>query len=272
MATASPEADVPEVSALPVSLLRRRLSVAILLAVLTVGMAGAIPANAFSTIVPAAARAPGARHGIDVSHWQGRIHWFKVRKSGIRFAIAKATEGLGGVDKTYRHNAIGARRAGVAFTAYHFARPNGGVANARAQADFFVNTAKLQGGDLVPALDLERAGGLGAAALQRWVLAFLKRVEQRLGVKPMIYTSPGFWTGHMANTRTIVKAGYQVLWVAHYGTAKPSVPAKKWNGRGWTIWQWTKCGQVSGIKTCVDRDTLNGVRLQNLTIKARKGL
>lgn len=249
----------------------RRLVVSILLVTGALASIGAVGAQANSTVVPTAARAPGIRRGIDVSHWQGHIYWHRVRRAGVKFAIAKATEGLHRVDAQYAHNARNARRAGVPFTAYHFARPAGGAANARAQADFFVDHAMLQSSDLVPALDLEKTGGLGAVALQRWVLAFLNRVQQRLGVKPMIYTSPGFWTGRMANTRTIVRAGYRVLWVAHYGTAKPSVPAKRWNGNGWTVWQWTKCGHVDGIRACVDRDALNGLRVAELTISSQRG-
>jgi lysozyme len=248
----------------------RRLLFAVLLVAGSLAAVGTLTADAASTVIPAGARAHGMRYGVDVSHWQGRIAWHRVRNSGISFAIAKATDGTGLVDGSYHRNSRMARRAGIAFTAYHFARPAAGVANARAQADFFVNHAKLQPGDLVPALDLERAGGLGPVALQRWVMAFLLRVEQRLGVKPMVYTSPGFWTGPMGNTRTIARAGFRVLWVAHWGTARPSVPARHWNGIGWTIWQWTKCGRVRGIHGCVDRDAISGVRLQSLTIASQR--
>ena len=248
----------------------RRLLFAVLLTGGLLAASGSLSANAASSVIPAGARTQGVRYGIDVSHWQGRIAWHKVRNSGIRFAIAKATDGLRGVDGSYHRNSRMARRAGIAFTAYHFARPAAGVANARAQADFFVDHAKLQPGDLVPALDLEKSGGLGPVALQRWVMAFLVRVEQRLGVKPMVYTSPGFWTGPMANTRTIARAGFRVLWVAHWGTQRPSVPARHWNGIGWTVWQWTKCGRVDGIQGCVDRDALSGVRLADLTIASQR--
>lgn len=262
----------PEVPALaaPHAALGRRLSLSILLVAGLVAATGTLSADA-SSVVPTDARAPGVRRGIDVSHWQGHIGWYHVRRSGVKFVIAKATEGNKSVDHTYRRNAKMARRVGIPFTAYHFARPSRVAGSAVAQADFFLAYAKLQSGDLVPALDLERAGGLGPVALQRWVLAFLRRVEKRLGVKPMVYTSPGFWTGPMNNTRTIAKAGYRVLWVAHYGTARPSVPARRWNGSGWTIWQWTKCGHVDGIRGCVDRDALTGVRLANLTISAGRG-
>jgi GH25 family lysozyme M1 (1,4-beta-N-acetylmuramidase) len=243
----------------------------VLLAAALLGVGGSIATDvvaASSSSLPAGVRARGVRHGIDVSHWQRNIDWHRVRRAGIDFAIAKATEGTGYVDHFYARNAKKARRAGIRFTAYHFARPQGGAQNARKQADFFVKKARLRSTDLVPALDLEQSGGLGPVALQRWVLAFLKRVETRIHAKPMVYTSPGFWTGNMANTRSIAKAGFRVLWVANYGTNRPMVPARRWNGHGWTIWQWTKCGSVAGIDGCVDRNALAGVKLKNLTISA----
>lgn len=250
--------------------LARRLSISLVLGVAVLTAIGSAGTDASSS-VPAAVRTHGLLTGIDVSHWQGRINWPRVQRAGVRFVIAKATDGLSGADGRYHRNARMARRAGLMFTAYHFARPAGGVANAQAQADFFVARAKLQSSDLVPALDLETTGGLGHVALERWVLAFLNRVQHRLGVKPMVYTSPGFWTGAMANTRAIVRAGYRVLWVAHWDTAHPSVPAKRWNGNGWTIWQWTKCGRIAGIRTCVDRDAISGVVLKTLTLAVQRG-
>jgi lysozyme len=232
------------------------------------------PADAFAggsaARAPAASAAPKTprpKRGIDVSHWQRSIDWGQVADAGIDFAIAKATEGTGRVDHWYVRNAEAARSQGIRFTAYHYARPARGKKSARRQADFFLQHAQLTDRDLAPALDLERTDGLGPAALRRWTLTWLRRVEERLGVKPIVYTSPAFWASAMANTRDIAKAGYRVLWIAHYGTPQPQVPARRWNGHGWTIWQWTKCGHVSGISGCVDRDALNGISLKALTIR-----
>ena len=210
------------------------------------------------------------REGIDVSHWQARINWPRVARSGIDFMIAKATQGRGRVDHWYQRNYRRARAAGVRVTAYHYATPHGGRRDAYAQADFFIHHAHLSSSDLVPALDLEVSGGLSPRALQRWTLAWLHRVESRLGVKPIVYTSLGFWRGNMNNTTAVAKAGFRVLWLASWNTQKPSVPAGHWSGSGWTIWQWTKCGHVAGITGCVDRDALVGARLRDLTIASRR--
>jgi lysozyme len=114
-------------------------------------------------------------------------------------------------------------------------------------------------------LDLEKNGGLGIRKLRKWVKAWLARVEARLGVKPIIYTSPSFWHDRMGNSRWFADNGY-ALWIAHWHVATPRVPAKNWGGRGWTIWQYDNCGSVEGIDGCVDLDRFNGTNLDALRI------
>jgi GH25 family lysozyme M1 (1,4-beta-N-acetylmuramidase) len=68
----------------------------------------------------------------------------------------------------------------------------------------------------------------------------------------MIYASPSFWREHMGNTRWFADNGYSMLWVAHWNTTSPSVPADNWGGRSWTFWQYTSDGVVPGISGRVD--------------------
>ncbi|MCR8981161.1 hypothetical protein NW802_15600 [Brevibacillus laterosporus] len=49
--------------------------------------------------------------GIDVSKWQGEIHWNQVASDGVKYAFIKATEGTSLVDKKLKENAEGANRA-----------------------------------------------------------------------------------------------------------------------------------------------------------------
>jgi lysozyme len=203
--------------------------------------------------------------GVDVSQYQGRINWAAVGKSQD-FAIARATLGRTYVDTMYATNKAGANAARIRFGAYHFAKPDATYNDAVAEADHFVRYAKLSRGNLIPTLDLEVTGGLGVSALQKWTRAWLARVTYRVGVRPMIYTSPAFWRTYMGNTTWFANNGYPTLWVAHYGVSSPSVPANNWGGRGWTFWQWTSCGKVSGISGCVDRDRYNGSSLSAVTI------
>jgi lysozyme len=154
----------------------------------------------------------------------------------------------------------------VRFGAYHFAKPGSNTNDALIEADLFVRVARLKHGDLIPALDIEVTGGLGVSALQRWVRTWLARVASQVGKKPMIYVSPNFWKTYMGNTTWFANAGYRTLWIAHYNVSSPTVPASNWGGKGWTFWQWTSCGRVSGISGCVDRDRYNGSSLSPVTI------
>jgi GH25 family lysozyme M1 (1,4-beta-N-acetylmuramidase) len=210
--------------------------------------------------------------GIDVSHWQGSINWSSVAAAGKKFAILKATQAQIYADATYASHHAAARSVGIRVGAYHYADPASTANDAVLQADWFVNHANLLAGDVVPALDLEETGGLSVSALQTWVGSFLARVYATTGARPMIYTSPSFWKTYMGDTRTFADAGYTVLWVAHWFTAAPTVPASSWGGRGWTFWQYSDCGSVPGIGGCVDLDRFNGLDLTKVTYKANFAL
>jgi lysozyme len=161
-------------------------------------------------------------------------------------AVGKATEGRSIADSRYARNQSRADALGIRFGAYHFARPDGTSYDAVREAGFFVDTANLRGRHLLPALDLEVAGGLGRSALTAWGMKWLVRVEHRLGVKPMIYTTAAFWKDKMGNTTWFAANGYRVLWIAHWRVDAPSVPASNWKGHGWTFWQVSDCGKVPG--------------------------
>jgi GH25 family lysozyme M1 (1,4-beta-N-acetylmuramidase) len=203
----------------------------------------------------------GYLEGIDVSHWQGSIDWARVAGAGKAFAIIKASESTDYADPLYATNRSGAQAAGLWTGAYHFARPDATTGDAVGEADHFVSTVGLGRGDLIPALDLEQSGGLSVAALQSWVAAWLGEVTTRLGVRPMIYTSPAFWKKYMGDSSALADAGYKTLWIAHWGVTAPTVPANNWGGRGWTFWQYSNCGTVPGISGCVDLDRYHGTDL-----------
>ncbi len=205
-------------------------------------------------------------NGIDVSHWQGQPDWAQVKADGVRFVFAKATEGRDFVDEQYAANMAGAGGQAIAFGAYHFARPDNTAGDAVAEADNFVDHAGLQGWHLLPVLDLEVNGGMSVKKLKAWTWAWLNRVEDRLGVKPMIYTSPSFWRDSMGNARGYADRGHR-LWIAHWDAVQPSLPASNWGGRGWTFWQHTDNGSVAGIQGDVDQDRFKGTSLAPLKIK-----
>jgi GH25 family lysozyme M1 (1,4-beta-N-acetylmuramidase) len=205
--------------------------------------------------------------GIDVSGWQGTIDFAKVKAAGKSFVIAKATEGDSFTDSTWATNKANARAAGLALTGYHFARPdlNPGTTGGVAEADWFVSQLGLQAGMLIPALDIETAGTNTVAQMQAWVGAWLDEVYAKTRVRPMIYTSPSFWSTYLGNTTMFADEGYTILWVAHWFVASPTVPANNWGGHGWTFWQYDDCGSVPGISGCVDLDRYHNAELAAVT-------
>jgi len=229
-----------------------------------------LAASAIAGASGAAASTTRAK-GIDVSNWQGTINWTKVAKAGYKFAIAKATESTNYDDPTYLANRNGSKAAGLAFGAYHFAKPSGTslaavTASASAQADHFLGFATPQPGELPPVLDLEATGNLSAKLLEAWTEAWAQEVYARLGVHPLVYSSPAFWQAHLGDSTAIAAAG-TTLWIAHWTSAsKPWVPAQNWNGLGWTFWQWTNCLSVPGIAGCVDGDRMHGTSPSSIAI------
>jgi lysozyme len=232
-------------------------------------------------LAPAPASAGTRAMGIDVSRFQGPIDWPTVATTGgIRFAFVQASRGSGtdctvkpaqcGADPLFASNRVAAEANGIRVGAYHRAFAAGGTAetaraDAIAEADVFLTAVgSLQAGELVPVLDVEAPfSGMTSATLRTWIRVWVKKVNRRLGRKPMIYTNASSWAA-TGNTREFAKAKYP-LWVAEWGVSRPSVPAGNWAGKGYSVWQYSSSGTVAGISGKVDQDRL-GKGLGTITV------
>ena len=195
--------------------------------------------------------------GIDVSKYQGRIDWTAVATTPVRFVILRATLGNDYRDGQYGRNAAGAREQGLTVGAYHFAKPSLARWDPQAEADHFLDVVGLRAGDVVPVLDIEETGGLSPRQLRTWASSWLARVHARTGVRAMIYSGNFFWHGFMRNTPWFARQDHP-LWVAHWYVGAPDVPGGRWAGRGYTVWQYSASGRISGIDGPVDRDWMRG--------------
>ena len=219
-------------------------------------------ATASPAPTPVPTPAPAYVDGIDVSYHQGPINWPQVATAGKRFAFVRATAGTLTADTAYWANRSGARAAGLAVGSYHFANPDPAFNDAGNEATWFLRNSAIASGDLVPVLDFEVANGLDPASLTAWAQTWLTQVTAATGVRPIIYTTPKFWSTSMADTDWFARNGYSVLWIAHWTTApQPSVPAGGWAGHGWSFWQHSSMGAVPGISGPVDLDRFNGSSL-----------
>ncbi|MBR4306369.1 MAG: glycoside hydrolase family 25 protein [Bacteroidaceae bacterium] len=188
--------------------------------------------------------------GIDISHYQGRVNWEKLRNASIgdapiRFVFIKATEGSDLLDGDFNRNFANAKRNDLIRGAYHFFVP--GV-SPRKQADYYLSIAQLEPGDLPPVLDVEKIGNLTPAQLRRDVKIWLDTVEKEYQVKPIIYTGYKFKIDYL-NTPEFDVYPY---WIAHYYVDKLEYKGK------WSFWQYTDRGRISGIKDFVDCNIFNG--------------
>lgn len=230
---------------------------------------GSLGASGDAELMPGAATPLGATTrigGFDVSHWQGWIDWGKVGGTERGFVFAKATDDTDYVDPRFARNRAGAHANGLAFGAYHFARPDPRRGDAVQEAKHFVAVADPRPGELLPVLDIETSRHLDQDELTRWALRWTTEVRERTGVTPLVYTSPHGWEERFGDTKRLARAG-SPLWVAHWNVSAPLVPADGWDGHGWVVWQHSSTGHVAGIDGDVDLDKLVGADLGVITIR-----
>ncbi|MGE7762090.1 GH25 family lysozyme [Peribacillus sp. NPDC097895] len=177
--------------------------------------------------------------GIDVSHWQGVINWDKVAKDGVKFVFIKATEGTSYSKLSYfKDNAPKALAAGLKVGAYHYAK-FATVAEAKAEAAYFLGSIRSIGLNYPAVLDLEENKKCAnREILTDAAIAFLEAIED-VGQTAMLYTGRAFLENHLDESRLKKYA----LWIARYNSTL---------GRSADIWQHSDTGKVNGISTKVD--------------------
>lgn len=200
--------------------------------------------------------------GVDVSYYQGNIDWTRVKGAGIQFAFIRVSDGDVFQDPKFGRNWTNAKAAGVVRGAYQFFRPNQSVTE---QADLMVEAVgSYEPGDLPPVLDVEATGGQSPSAIAAKVGQWSTRVQQKLGVMPIIYTGKYFWRDQVGGS---TKYEASPLWIAQYTNKCPDLPSP-WTR--WTFWQNSDRGTVPGIPGKVDTDQFNGT-LDDLLAFANAG-
>lgn len=195
-------------------------------------------------------------NGIDISNWQAGINLSNI---AFDFLIARATEGIGCVDKYCDGYIQQAIKLGKPFGFYHFARPTNDPIR---EAEFFYNSCRGYFGKGIPILDWESGNTSNVTWAKRW----LDRVYQLSGVKPVIYMSESVVN---ANNWSAVAAADYGLWVAKYRDNNPdynynmanagSRPHVKW-WKFYCMWQWTSSGRLNGYNGNLDCDVFYGDR------------
>jgi len=179
--------------------------------------------------------------------------WTKIAKNGISGIYIKNSEGVAYVNPNWATDAADAKKAGIPYGSYYFARP--GKASAVASATFFVKSGGAKG-TLPPALDLE-VNELSVPATIKWAEQWFTTVKQLSGTTPILYTG-GYYGWGSAQGLTEMR-----LWLAAYplgyanvshgvcSLPQPHTPSA-WNSQGWSIWQYTSVASIPGIAGHVD--------------------
>lgn len=183
--------------------------------------------------------------GIDVSHHNPILDWTEVKNQNILFAYIKATEGITHDDRNYKYNYKLAKENKVIAGSYHFY--NFGISG-REQAKHFINIAKCESGDLLPAIDVEHSidnpYSTDTAFIQN-VIKELKILEKRLyeyyGVHPLIYTNTDCYKLYINGRFTD-----NLIWIS----SPDNEPTD--DIFNWVIWQFTHKGELPGIVGNID--------------------
>lgn len=194
--------------------------------------------------------------GIDISHHNSINDWGNMalfaKRNGlvyttnppagdyyflpIDFVILKATEGATHRDKDYLSNMNKAKKYHKKRGAYHFMHLTS--SSVEEQVDNFLDYIVYEEGDLPPVLDVEvvsQAEAIGINATRQKVLMWLGLVEEKMGVKPIIYTSANMKKDYFSSDEF---AEYD-FWIAHYKDSEPDF-------KDYKMWQFTNKGKLYG--------------------------
>ena len=187
--------------------------------------------------------------GIDISHHQKGIDLGAIDTD---FVICKATEGNGYTDEMCDTFYQKAKSLGKKLGVYHFARPDLGN-TAIAEADWFVKETLGYHKEAMLILDWE-SGDLSNVS---WAKAWLDRVHEKTGVKPLIYMSES--PANSYDWSSVANADYGI-WVAKYGpnNGEPNNPPAVNNWSFIAMWQYTSKGRLQGYGSNLDLNYFYG--------------
>ena len=190
-----------------------------------------------------------SKKGIDVSEFQGKIDWEKVKNDGIEFAILRCGYGMdfsNQDDVEYERNANECERLGIPYGVYLMSYANT-VEKARSEAEHVLRLIEGRKISLGVWYDIEDNGTSGAInkeTLTNIINTFCNTIKNA-GYKVGVYASLNWLENKIEKT---IKDNYDI-WVAQYYSKC------EYEGK-YIMWQHTSSGKVNGISTNVDMNIL----------------
>ena len=197
----------------------------------------------------------GKTFGFDISHYQRTedIKWDSLTIANgaipLEFVVMRATMGNRKKDRNFDEFWEKAKENHLIRGAYHFYRAD---EDPEIQANNYLESVKLEEGDLRPVLDIEKIPRRKSKEefienLKVW----LKIVEEKYGEKPIIYTYYYYYRDNLKG-----EFDDYPIWLANYNDVL--TPSEEEEEDDWKIWQFTENGIVKGINTKVDLNIYNG--------------
>lgn len=202
----------------------------------------------------------GRSNGIDVSKWQGKIDWEKVKNSGIEFAFIRiGYRGENGViykDDNADYNIQQAQKSGVLVGVYFFSTAVSET-EAKEEAEWTLQAIEGYKISYPVVYDCEgyknvnsRMFDLSATERTTNAIMFLQTITDA-GYDAMFYGARGEIGNEVYWDVSKIEKKYKV-WVAHYSAvAYPEKDKPDYDGK-FHAWQYTNKGRVDGVSGNVD--------------------
>ena len=184
--------------------------------------------------------------GIDVSSWQGKPDWTKVKKSGVEFAILRIHQ-KNGPDTSFEHNYKGCKANAILIGGYKYSYALT-PAQALEEAEDTLSVLAGRGLDFPVFYDLEwnSQRKLGSAAIEKIAETFLNRIK-KAGYKVGIYCNMDWHQKVLTE-----KLRKYDLWIARYPADDNGTIQERLRPDIGVGWQHSSKGKVSGISGNVD--------------------
>ena len=188
----------------------------------------------------------GQVRGIDVSSYQGKIDWQKVKDSGISYCLLRGVEKNGKLDSMFETNYDGAKAVGIEIRGVYQYLYATNEAEAVVCANNMVD--KLRGKDVTIWVDLEWADLRKTERVTEIANAYIDAVKSQ-GYKVGVYSNM-YWYKSIYRPNELHTDRF---WLASYASSGEYKESLRPNV-GEEIWQWGSKGTVNGIKGFVDMD------------------
>ncbi len=188
-------------------------------------------------------------YGVDVSSWQGKVDWQKVKADGKTFAILRIGT-TKGKDTYFEENYKNAKAAGINLGCYFYTYA---TTVKESQKDAEMVLSWLDGKQLEYPVyyDMENsaqlASGITTAMRTQMCLTFLDMLAEK-GWYAGTYANANWFSNYLDKTK--LGETYE-LWLASWMNS--GTPSKDYSSQ-YGLWQYTDSGKVSGISTEVDLD------------------